>query len=102
MELNKAILGGAQMGRSYGHTLRFFDDELNGLKADISRLGSLAEAQVRQSVGAILDFEAVQATSVVSQNNELHTVKRDLEREPVRIIALRQPLANDLRLTIAA
>jgi phosphate transport system protein len=102
MELNRPIAGEVQPHGSNGHTLRFFDDELNGLKSNVAHLGSLTEVQVRHSVRAILNFEADLATSVVAQNDELHAVKRELEKEIVRIIALRQPLANDLRLTIAA
>src|SRR5580693_3746495 len=69
------------------HTLRAYDEELEGLTAELSRMGGLAEVEVSDSVG--------------------HDVRRDeieseIERRAIRMIALRQPVADDLRRTVAA
>src|SRR5262245_20690862 len=91
-----------QLGNMREHTLRFFDDELNGLRASIVGMGRVAEDQVRQSTDVIVTYDTTLASTVINHNADFHQLKRSLEKEAIRIIALRQPLANDLRLTIAA
>jgi phosphate transport system protein len=100
--LADAIDGQEELAGARKHTLRFFEDELDRLRADIVRLGRRVEGQVRQSVKALVSHDALLAKDVVDRHDELHECKRNLEKEAIRLIALRQPLADDLRLTISA
>ena len=84
------------------HTLKFFGGELNQIKAEVARMGGLAEAQVADSVQAVAARDVPLARAVVARDARLDHSQRDIERKVLRMIALRQPVAHDLRRTVAA
>jgi len=84
------------------HTLKFFGEELNQLKAEVARMGGLAEAQVADAIMAVSDRDVTLAESVVSRDQRLDLLQHDIERKSIRLIALRQPVAQDLRRTVGA
>ncbi|OYX34160.1 MAG: phosphate transport system regulatory protein PhoU [Caulobacterales bacterium 32-69-10] len=84
------------------HTLKFFGEELAQLKAEVARLGGLAEAQVADSVEAVAKRDVALAQAVVSRDDRLDALQRDIEKKAIRLIALRQPVAQDLRRTVGA
>ena len=83
-------------------TLKFYGEELNQLKAEVARMGGLAEAQVADAVRAIAERDTPLAESLIGRDEKLDTLQRDIERKAIRMIALRQPVAQDLRRTVAA
>ncbi len=84
------------------HTLKFFGEELNQLKAEVARMGGLAEAQVADAITAVSDRDVALAESVVGRDRRLDLLQHDIERKSIRLIALRQPVAQDLRRTVGA
>ena len=84
------------------HTLKFYGDELSGLKAEVVRLGGLAEAQVQDAVTAVAERDVPLAQSLIGRDARLDDLQHDIERKAIRILTLRQPVAQDLRRTVAA
>jgi len=84
------------------HIVKSFEDELNSLTAECARMGGLTEAQVGDAVTAVVKRNQDLAASVVGRDDKLDEAERDIERRAIRMIALRQPMANDLRRTMAA
>lgn len=84
------------------HTLRAIDAELAGLGRDVAAMGDLAAAQVRASLDVFLEHDLAAAPKVVRGDDALDLQEAEIEKRAVRFIALRQPVADDLRRTIAA
>jgi phosphate transport system protein len=84
------------------HTVRAYDEELDAITAELARMGGLAEAEVGDSIRAIAGRDMALATSVIARDARLDGLEMDIERRAVRLIALRQPVADDLRRTVAA
>jgi phosphate transport system protein len=84
------------------HTLRAYDEELDAITAELARMGGLAESEVADAVHAIATRDVALASSVIARDSKLDGLEMDIERKAVRLIALRQPVADDLRRTVAA
>ncbi len=84
------------------HTVKAFGEELNTLTAEVARLGGLAEAQVSDSIEAVARRDAGLAQAVIERDEKLDVLQAEIERKAIRLIALRQPVAQDLRHTVAA
>lgn len=84
------------------HIVKTYGDELDQLSAEVVLMGGLAEAQVAEAVEAVARRDVGLAQSVVARDHKLDELEKDVERKCIRLIALRQPLAEDLRKTVAA
>ena len=84
------------------HTVRSYDQEMDELRSLIGQMGGLAEAQVNDAVDALLRRDADAAQMVVDRDAELDRLEAEAERLAITIIALRAPMANDLREIVAA
>ena len=84
------------------HIVRSYEDELNSLAAEVVRMGGLTEAQVADAVQGVVKRNQDLAASVVVRDDKLDEAERDIERKTIRLIALRQPVADDLRRAVAA
>jgi phosphate transport system protein len=84
------------------HIVKSFEGELNSLAVECTRMGGLTEAQVGDAITAVVKRNQQLAASVVSRDDRLDEAERDIERKAIRLIALRQPMANDLRRPVAA
>lgn len=84
------------------HTLRAYDEDLDAITAELARMGGLAEAEVADSIRAIARRNVALAQTVISRDAGLDAMELDIERKAIRLIALRQPVADDLRRTVAA
>ncbi len=84
------------------HTLRSYDEELRRLRDMLARMGGLAERQVADATAALVERDTELAAEVVQRDAELDRMEREIEAFCVRLLALRQPVAQDLRLVIAA
>jgi phosphate transport system protein len=84
------------------HTLRAYDEELEGITAELSRMGGLAEAEVADALRAIVRRDIALAQSVIGHDVKLDEIEADIDRRAIRLIALRQPVADDLRRIVAA
>jgi phosphate transport system protein len=84
------------------HTLRAYEEELEGMTAELSRMGGLAEVEVGDAIRAIARRDVALAQAVIDRDARLDEIEVDIERRAIRLIALRQPVADDLRRTVAA
>jgi phosphate transport system protein len=86
----------------HDHIVRSFDEQLKQLSQTIARMGGMAESQLAQAVDALVKRDSDLATRVVNADTGLDTLEQETEEVAVRILALRQPVATDLREIIAA
>ena len=84
------------------HTVKAYGDELNQLTAEVARMGGLAEAQVADAVDSVARRDVALARAVVERDGRLDAMQRDIEKKAIRLIALRQPVASDLRRALAS
>lgn len=84
------------------HTVKAYGDELNQLTAEVARMGGLAEAQVADAVDSVARRDIALARAVVERDAKLDAMHREIEKKAIRLIALRQPVASDLRRALAA
>jgi len=84
------------------HTVRAYADELNGLSDEIARMGGLCESQVSDCIAAVMRRDPALAQRVVDGDHQVDALETATEKRVIRMLALRQPMASDLRSTIAA
>lgn len=85
-----------------GHTLKAFDEDLAQLRALISEMGGLAEHAIRESMRCLMQRDYEGALRVVEDDRKLDAMEAEAERKVVQLIALRAPMADDLREAVAA
>jgi phosphate transport system protein len=84
------------------HTLTAIDADLGVLTQAVTAMGDLAVTQVRASVDVFQRHDLQAAGKVVRADDALDLQDAEIEKAAVRFIALRQPVADDLRRPIAA
>ncbi|MBM4127703.1 MAG: phosphate signaling complex protein PhoU [Nitrospira sp.] len=82
--------------------LRHFDEELAELKATLVRMASLAEDQIDQALSALTNRDSDQARQVISRDHKVNALDVEIDEECLRLLALHQPAARDLRLVTTA
>jgi phosphate transport system protein len=83
------------------HIVRSYDDQLRKLRDMVARMGGLAERQVNDATTALVRRDTVLAAEVVSRDGALDQLEREIDSFVVRLLALRQPMASDLRSIVA-
>ncbi|TXL72358.1 phosphate signaling complex protein PhoU [Vineibacter terrae] len=84
------------------HMVRRFDDELEKLDATISEMGGLAESQLAMALAALREHNSETAEKVMKADNRVDELDRAVQNQVIRMLALRQPMANDLRLIVTS
>ena len=90
------------MATSSGHTIKAFDEDLDRLRALISQMGGLAEHAIRESMRCLVQRDLAGAEKIVENDKKLDALEIETEKQAVRLIALRAPMAGDLRDVVAA
>jgi phosphate transport system protein len=85
-----------------GHTLKAFDEDMERLRALISQMGGLAEHAIVEAVRCLVQRDVEAAAAVVQDDKKLDALEIETERRAVQLIALRAPMASDLRDVVAA
>ncbi len=83
------------------HLSTQFDAELSGISTRVLEMGGMVEAQVSQSIYALVNFSGETASQVLAQEERVNQLEVEIDRDLSGIIARRQPTARDLRLLIA-
>jgi phosphate transport system protein len=83
------------------HLSTQFDSELNAVSSRVMELGGLVEAQIRQAIYALSQYNTEAAAQVMEIEARVNGMEVEIDRELSSIIARRQPTARDLRLLIA-
>ncbi len=84
------------------HIVKSFDDELKVINTTLVEMGGMAEAQLAKAVRALVTRNVDLACEVVKEDARIDLLETELDRDAIRIIALRQPMAEDLRMVITA
>jgi len=84
------------------HTIKAFDEDLDRLRALISQMGGLAEHAIRESMRCLVQRDLAGAEKIVANDKKLDALEIETEKRAVRLIALRAPMAGDLRDVVAA
>ncbi|MES1156403.1 MAG: phosphate signaling complex protein PhoU [Alphaproteobacteria bacterium] len=82
------------------HTVKAFTEELDGLTHEVARMGGLAETAVNESITAIVRRDTTLAQSVIERDAKIDAAQHDVEKRAIRLFALRQPFASDLRVVL--
>ena len=90
------------MATTGGHTIKAFDDDLDRLRALISQMGGLAEHAIRESMRCLVQRDLEGAEKVVANDKKIDALEIETERRAIQLIALRAPMAGDLRDVVAA
>ncbi len=90
------------MATTSGHTIKAFDEDLDRLRALISQMGGLAEHAIRESLRCLVQRDLEGAQRIVEDDKKLDALDLETERRAVQFIALRAPMAGDLRDVVAA
>ena len=84
------------------HTIRAFDEDMGHLNALIAQMGGLAENQVQDAIDALRRGDHDKASVVVARDKQLDALEAEVEKLAIQLIALRAPVASDLRQVVAA
>jgi phosphate transport system protein len=90
------------MSDSTEHLVKSFDSDLKRLRDMLTDMGGIVESQVAMAAEAILDRDSVVAMRVVEEDPKVDALEREIEQFVIRMLALRQPMAGDLRRVVAA
>ncbi|MBM3854688.1 MAG: phosphate signaling complex protein PhoU [Verrucomicrobia bacterium] len=84
------------------HIVKAFDQDLKRIDAIIAEMGGMAEAQFAAAIEAMLCRDVEQAERIIAADERIDALEKELDRGVIKLIALRQPMADDLRVLIAA
>ena len=84
------------------HTVKRFDEELERLNASINEMGGLAEVQLAQALTAVRDRDTALAEQVISDDARVDALDVVVQQQTVELLALRQPMAVDLRVVLSS
>jgi phosphate transport system protein len=84
------------------HTVKAFDEDITRLRGLIAEMGGLAEVAITESLDALVRGDEPLADQVVARDKRIDALEVEVDKLAVRIIALRAPMADDLREVIAA
>jgi phosphate transport system protein len=84
------------------HTVKAFDEDIGRLRGLISQMGGLAEQAIERAMRSLQRGDVDLARDVRAGDKQIDAIEAEVERLVVRIIALRAPMANDLREVVAA
>jgi len=82
--------------------LRHFDEELKELKGKILRMGGLVEAQIHGAIRALTERDSTLARQVIENDRPVNALDVEVDEDCLRLLALHQPAAKDLRLITTA
>ena len=84
------------------HTVKAFDEDITKLRGLIAEMGGLAEVAIQEALDALVKGDDELAKKVVKGDKKIDALESEIDKLAVRIIALRAPMADDLREVIAA
>jgi phosphate transport system protein len=84
------------------HTVKAFDEDITRLRGLIAEMGGLAEVAIQQSLQALVQGDETLAAEVVERDAKLDALETEVDAMAVRVLALRAPMADDLREIVAA
>jgi phosphate uptake regulator len=83
------------------HTVKSFGEQLETLSALVAQMGGLTEAQLASAIEAISRRDSAAAERAVGGDARIDEMQAQIEERALKLLALRQPMAVDLRETLA-
>ena len=84
------------------HIIKSYDSELARLTGEIVRMGELAAAQLEAAIDVVERRDDRAAQRVVANDDAIDALEQEISHDVVRLLALRAPMAGDLRNVFAA
>jgi phosphate transport system protein len=84
------------------HIARSYDQELDRLDKLLTQMGGMVEAQLSDAIAALMKRDSALAETVIAGDVRVDGLNREVDEFVVRLLALRQPMAKDLRAIVAA
>ncbi|MEM9473392.1 MAG: phosphate signaling complex protein PhoU [Pseudomonadota bacterium] len=84
------------------HIVSAFDEDLAKLRNLIAQMGGLAEDQFGKSIDALSTSDRVKAEHIIAADDKIDTLEKEVEENAIKLIAMRQPMAEDLRSIMVA
>jgi len=84
------------------HILKRFDEELERLNATINEMGGLTESQFAKGLAAVRDRDTATAEEVIADDARVDALDAAVQEQTVKLLALRQPMAVDLRVVLSS
>ena len=84
------------------HTVKAFDEDITRLRGLIGEMGGLAELAIEEALASLVAGDTARAEKVVKGDKRLDDLESQVDKLAIRVIALRAPMADDLREVIAA
>jgi phosphate transport system protein len=84
------------------HMVKSFEADLKRLRALLAEMGGLVESEVALACEGVLSRDDTAAAAAVESDPKVDQMERDVEQFVIRLLALRQPMAQDLRLIVAS
>jgi phosphate transport system protein len=84
------------------HIVKAFTEQLESLGNSVAQMGGLAEAQFANAIEAIARRDGKLAEAAIGSDERVDRIQQTIEDQALKVLALRQPMAVDLRATLAA
>ena len=84
------------------HILKRFDEELERLNSTINEMGGLTESQFAKALTAVRDRDTAIAEEVIADDGRVDALDVAVQEQTVKLLALRQPMAIDLRVVLSS
>ncbi len=84
------------------HIVKSYDEELTQLNNTIVEMGGITETQIEAAIQAVVERNPLQARRVIDDDDKVDDLNYEVDTQAMRLLALRQPMALDLRNVVAA
>ena len=84
------------------HLLQSYEQELNQLRGLLVGMGGIVESQVELATKAVMQRDAAAAKRAIEADPSVDALERTIEQFVSQLLALRQPMADDLRRSVGA
>jgi phosphate transport system protein len=83
------------------HTVKAFDEDITRLRGLVAEMGGLAEVAITQAMEALVRGNETLANEVIARDGRINELNGEIDRLSIRVLALRAPMADDLREVVA-
>ena len=90
------------MSEAPEHLVKSYDQEVKRLRSLMTQMGGIVETQVALAADAIMQRDAAAAMRAVEEDPKVDALEREVDTFVIRLLALRQPVAGDLRQIVVA
>ncbi|KAB2835847.1 MAG: phosphate signaling complex protein PhoU [Caedimonadaceae bacterium] len=87
---------------AFDHIVKSYDEDLKFLNDKIKDMGKMAVNQLKRAIEAIVERNATLALQIIETDPLIDKIEHEIDTFAIRMIALRQPVAKDLRHVVSA